>query len=191
MENVFLFSSDMYEVEKIINCKYYKNKKYYLIKWLCYPINQSTWEPKSNLKNLKYLIDEFEAEYPYTIDHNMYNIFCDEAKKRKKLKKKVKNNYYSNSNMKLISRKRNNDYFSDDELRVLNLDGLKTHLHIKKNKSQKKDKKQQKDDLIIDLRLEEDTNEENSIKSIEKEENKKEFEEKVQNFPKLIMPILL
>ena len=82
MENVFLFSSDMYEVEKIINCKYYKNKKYYLIKWLCYPINQSTWEPKSNLKNLKYLIDEFEAEYPYTIDHNMYNIFCDEDKKR-------------------------------------------------------------------------------------------------------------
>ena len=35
--------SDTYEVEKIINYKYIKNKKYYLIKWLYYPINQSTW----------------------------------------------------------------------------------------------------------------------------------------------------
>ena len=41
-----------YEVEKIINSKIYRNKKYYLIKWLCYPIHESTWEPKSNLKNL-------------------------------------------------------------------------------------------------------------------------------------------
>ena len=41
---------NIYEVEKIINFKYYKNKKYYLIKWLSYPISESTWEPKSNLK---------------------------------------------------------------------------------------------------------------------------------------------
>ena len=41
--------SGMYEVEKIINCKIYKNKKYYLIKWLCYPIYEATWEPKSNI----------------------------------------------------------------------------------------------------------------------------------------------
>ena len=78
--------SELYEVEKIINCKYFKNKKYYLIKWLYYPINQSTWEPKSNLKNLKYLIDEFESQYPYTIDKEMYNIFCNEIKIQNKMK---------------------------------------------------------------------------------------------------------
>ena len=33
-------SSGMYEVEKIINSKMYKNKKYYLVKWLCYPIHE-------------------------------------------------------------------------------------------------------------------------------------------------------
>ena len=49
-------SSEIYEVEKIINCKYYRNKKYYLVKWLCYPIYESTWEPKSNLKSLNYMI---------------------------------------------------------------------------------------------------------------------------------------
>ena len=40
MEIMFDSSSNMYEVEKIINCKTYHNKKYYLIKWLCYPINE-------------------------------------------------------------------------------------------------------------------------------------------------------
>ena len=75
---------DTYEVEKIINCKYIRNKKYYLIKWLCYPINQSTWEPKSNLENLEYMIEDFESKYPYSIDSFMYNIFCNDVNDKKK-----------------------------------------------------------------------------------------------------------
>ena len=75
MEYIYDTNTNLYEVEKIINCKIHKNKKYFLIKWLYYPIKDSTWEPKSNLKNLKYLIDEFESEYPYSIDQDMYNIF--------------------------------------------------------------------------------------------------------------------
>ena len=59
--------SGLYEVEKIINCKIYRNKKYYWIKWICYSIIKSTWEPKSNLKDLNYLIDDFEAQYPLLI----------------------------------------------------------------------------------------------------------------------------
>ena len=81
MENKTQTLNEMFEVEKIINSRIYRNKKYYLIKWLCYPINESTWEPKSNLKNLNYMLDRFEAEYPYSIDQNMYNIYCDESKK--------------------------------------------------------------------------------------------------------------
>ena len=71
-------SSEIYEVEKIINCKYYRNKKYYLVKWLCYPIYESTWEPKSSLKNLNYMINAFEAEYPYSVDQYMYEIYSKE-----------------------------------------------------------------------------------------------------------------
>ena len=82
MENISDSSSGMYEVEKIINYKTYRNKKYYLVKWLCYPIHESTWEPKSNLKNLNYMIDEFESEYPYSVDHDMYNIYCKEIQKK-------------------------------------------------------------------------------------------------------------
>ena len=47
METISAPSSGMYEVEKIINCKIFRNKKYYLIKWLCYPIYESTFLKQS------------------------------------------------------------------------------------------------------------------------------------------------
>ena len=67
--------NNVYEVEKIINCKFYRNKKYYLIKWLYFPILESTWEPKSSIKHLSSMINKFESEYPYSIDQDMYNIY--------------------------------------------------------------------------------------------------------------------
>ena len=142
--------SELCEVEKIINCKYFKNKKYYLIKWLYYPINQSTWEPKSNLKNLKYLIDEFESQYPYTIDKEMYNIFCNEIKIQNKMKIKdmqLNPNYH----IKFLSKKRKMVLFSDEDLNDPYFDGLKIHLHIKINENCFKLKKNDKNNLIIDL----------------------------------------
>ena len=50
MENNSDCFNKVYEVEKIITRKYYKNKKYYLIKWLCYPITESTWERNKKKK---------------------------------------------------------------------------------------------------------------------------------------------
>jgi len=176
--------SDTYEVEKIINCKYIRNKKYYLIKWLCYPINQATWEPKSNLESLEYMIEEFESKYPYSIDNFMYNIFCNDAETKKKLKNKNKN-----TNKKFISKKRNKDFYSSiEELDKLNLDRLKAHLYIRVNKNQLNDNKQKNDDLIIDLRAEGKENEEKLNNISENEINAKYFEEQKTNLPKLIMP---
>ena len=82
--------NEIYEVEKIINFKYYKNKKYYLIKWLSFPISESTWEPKSNLKYVNNMLIKFEKEYPNSIDQNMYNIYCSAINKEKKEVKKVR-----------------------------------------------------------------------------------------------------
>ena len=184
MENSPLLS-DTYEVEKIINCKYIRNKKYYLIKWLYYPINQSTWEPKSNLETLEYMINDFESKYPYSIDSFMYNIFYNDIKAKKKSKNRNKNIY-----KKYLSKKRNKDfYFSIDGLDKVNLDIFKKHLYISDNKKQLNDIKQKNDDLIIDLRTEGKENEEKLNNSSENEINAKYIEEQKSNFPKLIMPI--
>ena len=151
MESNYNNSWDMYEVEKIINCKCYRNKKYYLIKWLCYPINQSTWEPKSNLKNLNYMIKDFESEYPYSIDQYMYNIFCDEVESKKRNNKKAQNLKESSNESTFISKKRKIEYFSDFELNNAYLDKLKKHLYIDSNKNKNKDIKQINDEFVIDL----------------------------------------
>ena len=151
MEMTQDYRSDMYEVEKIINCKTFKNKKFYLVKWLCYPINQSTWEPKSNLKHLNSLIEEFERGYPYSIDQEMFNKFCEEEKKVKKSKNKNKTSKENENEIKFTAKKRKIEYFSDNELNDLYLDKLKTHLHININKNPINCSKSSNDDLIIDL----------------------------------------
>jgi hypothetical protein len=151
MEINYNNSSEMYEVEKIINCKSYHNKKYYLIKWLCYPISQSTWEPKSNLKHLNYMIQEFESEYPYSIDQNMYNIFCEEMENKKRSNKKAKNLKEPTNESKFVARKRKIEFFSDSELNNSYLDKLKKHLYIDINKSKIKDIKKTNDEFVIEL----------------------------------------
>ena len=176
--------SDTYEVEKIINCKYIRNEKYYLIKWLFYPINQSTWEPKSNLENLEYMIEDFESKYPYSIDSFMYNIFCNDVKEKKKSKNRNKN-----TNKKFLSKKRNKDFYSFmEELDKVNLDRFKKHLYINDKKKQSNDNKPKNDDLIIDLRTEGKENEEKLNNSSENEINAKYIEEQKSDLPKLIMP---
>ena len=180
---------DFYEVEKIINCKYFKNKKYYLIKWLFYPINQSTWEPKSNLKNLTYLIHEFEASYPFSIDQNMYNIFCKEENK-KSVKSKKKNFPTSQKENQFISKKRKIEYFSESELNDHYFDKLKIHLHINEDKNRCERRKQSKDELVIDLSLNNSTIEETSFKNPSLEESNGNLQNPISNSG-LKMPILL
>ena len=122
-------SNKMYEVEKIINCKFYKNKKYYLIKWLCYPISECTWEPKSSIKHLNEILGKFESEYPKSIDQNMYKIYCFEMKKRKKSKKGQKKKEVQNET-KLLSKKKKIEGFSKAELKDIYYEKLKNHLFI-------------------------------------------------------------
>ena len=189
MENNYNNSSEMYEVEKIINCKCYRNKKYYLIKWLCYPINQSTWEPKSNLKNLNYLIQEFESEYPYSIDQNMYNIFCEEVINKKRNKKKDKILKESSNESKFIAKKRKMEYFSDFELNNAYLDKLKQHLYIGSYKTKNKDIKETNDEFVIDLSSTEQTEENingNSLQVLKLEATEKTNTNYKLRLPKMI-----
>ena len=189
MQKSLYLEGDFYEVEKIITRKYFKNKKYYLIKWLYYPINQSTWETPSNLKHLQYLINDFEAQFPNTIDQNMYNIFCNEIKNKKTRKIKDKKCFDPNIHLKFLSKKRNNGLILDEELNDPYLEGLKAHLHIKTNKSCLINDKEINNGLFIDLSNTNDKSDEDSINTIEKETNEKLLDENSQKI--LIRPKLL
>lgn len=162
---------EIYEVEKIIARKIYKSKKYYLIKWLYFPINESTWEPKSNLTNINYMMNKFEAEYPSSIDQYMYDIYCEEYKKKIKRTKKSKK---SQKVKKLLSKKIKFECFSQSELKDIYYEKLKKHLHI--NNKEKNDN----NDLMIEISS-------NKTQSGDNISNLDENEEK-NDFQRLIIP---
>ena len=187
-------SGDMnkiYEVEKIINFKYYKNKKYYLIKWLSYPISESTWEPKSNLKYLNDMLIKFENEYPYSIDQNMYNTYCNEVNKRKKRGKKGQKKKEIKNGIKYLSKTKKIEGFTKTELKDILYDKLKNHLFLNITKRHSNINKI-KNQVIIDLSTCNtcpSPSEENISFFINENTNLKDTEEK-NNGNKLIQPIL-
>ena len=52
-----------YEVETILDCKWVRGRRQYLIKWKGYPNTENTWEPKTNL-NCSELVSEFHRRNP-------------------------------------------------------------------------------------------------------------------------------
>ena len=157
---------EIYEVEKIIARKIYKSKKYYLIKWLYFPINESTWEPKSNLTNINYMMNKFEDEYPSSIDQYMYDIYCEEYKKKIKRTKKSKK---SQKVKKLLSKKIKFECFSQSELKDIYYEKLKKHLHI--NNKEKNDN----NDLMIEISSNKAQSDDN-ISNLDENEEKKFFQ---------------
>ncbi len=75
--------TDYYLVEKILDKKRFGRQIKYLVKWENYPIEQSSWEPLSNLELVKEKIDEFEKELK---GRNKVQLIC--LKKNKKYKEK-------------------------------------------------------------------------------------------------------
>ena len=185
MENLGDSSSGMYEVEKIINSKIYRNKKYYLVKWLCYPIYESTWEPKTSLKDINFMIDAFESGYPYSIDQEMYGIYLEEQEKRlkKRNKRKSKSKEFQGRD-KFLQKKKKMEYFSHSELKDDYFDKLKIHLHLDMIKRKIK---AHQGDLVIELNSYSSSNDESVTNEESNKENTNIIEEK-KNFLQLIIP---
>jgi hypothetical protein len=51
-----------YIVEKILDKKKVGSVWKYRVKWEGFPEEECTWEPKENLRNVKYLLDEFQTK---------------------------------------------------------------------------------------------------------------------------------
>lgn len=52
-------SEDEWEVEAILDCRINRNSMQYLIKWVGYPNEESTWEPLSNLTKMNDIMNQF------------------------------------------------------------------------------------------------------------------------------------
>ena len=189
MENNPESLNEVFEVEKIITCKFCKNNKYYLIKWLSYPITESTWEPKSNIKHLKEILDKFEVNYPNSIDQNMYKIYCNEMKKRKITSKKKQKKKENKNGIVSLSKIKKIEGFTKAELKNICYEKLKSHFFIDVIK---RNVEKAENQVIIELTSNSSStsiSEENISIIISEKEDIKEMKEK-NNENKLNIPIL-
>ena len=83
----------LYKVEKIITRKIVDGRRLYLIKWEGYSIKYCSWEPLCHLINILDMVENFENNYPKSIDLNKLYLFNREyeyynSRKEKKQRKK-------------------------------------------------------------------------------------------------------
>ena len=78
--------TDYYEVEKIITRRLVGKNRIYLIKWAGYPIKDCTWEPISHLYKINFLVEDFDNNFPKSIDKRQLRKFFHATNKRHKQK---------------------------------------------------------------------------------------------------------
>ena len=87
-------SKDYFIVDKIIARKLVGKKKLYLIKWKGYPVGDCSWEPISNLVNITNMVEDFDKNFPNSIDKRRLKKYLKVIKQRSNQIIKIKNPFF-------------------------------------------------------------------------------------------------
>ena len=87
-------SKDYFIVDKIIARKLVCKKKLYLIKWKGYPVGDCSWEPISNLVNITNMVEDFDKNFPNSIDKRRLKKYLKVIKQRSNHIIKIKNPFF-------------------------------------------------------------------------------------------------
>ena len=181
---------DCFEVEKIITRKVDGKNKFYLVKWVGYPLKDCSWEPFSHLQKISGMIETFEQNFPNSIDKKrlrkylyVSNLISKKGShiikiKNPFLKKRVFKNKQIRKNDNIIICIDNSNYFNKKD------EEKKEEEEEKENYEENKETEISIDNISIkeekeNLKIDENLNEINMINSDE------------NNLPKLIKPIIV
>ena len=87
-------SKDYFIVDNIIARKLVGKKKLYLIKWKGYPVGDCSWEPISNLVNITNMVEDFDKNFPNSIDKRQLKKYLKVIKQRSNHIIKIKNPFF-------------------------------------------------------------------------------------------------
>ena len=116
---IFNDIEDYYEVEKIITRRFYGKNKIYLIKWLGYPIEDCTWEPASHLEKINDLIENFDANFPRSIDKRLLRKYLRTENRGKKQRVKNKNHIKAKNTVNIKKSKNNQILINLDDFSIV------------------------------------------------------------------------
>jgi hypothetical protein len=105
-----------YDVERILEKDENNGIPLYLVKWLGYPLKEATWEPKSNLVNVKYMIEEYDKSLKKKKNKESVTL---KGEKREDKSKISKENLVISQNEKDKEKEHNNRHPIDPDLKNL------------------------------------------------------------------------
>jgi len=197
IDEFYNFGNEYFNVERIITRKYKDNKKYYLVKWVGYPLKDCSWEPASNLENIKLMVDNFDNNYPNSINKRLLKKYFRLIHGNKRNKSKNKDN------LKLKKYFKNKDNYNNLLIRINNSIIFNKEKNVKEKKEEK-----YKDIEVLIKRSDEKEDEKHQQEKFP--ENNEKYEDKIVNkedinlikieniymddkddAPKLIRPIII
>lgn len=102
-----------FDVENIITRKYNGKTKLYLIKWAGYPIKECTWEPIAHLHKINNLVQNFEKNFPNSVNKRLLKNYLRATNNELKKKNKTKNQSIKKRGLKNRNNINNNHIIID------------------------------------------------------------------------------
>ena len=174
-------NKDYYEVEKIITRKTFGKNRMYLIKWLGYPLKDCSWEPISNLSSISDMVENFDQNFPHSVDKRQLKKYLYIIKHRESHIIRIKNPFLEKRVFKKEKIKHKNDV-------IIYIDNSKNNIEFEEEKKEKKEIEIEFQSNLTEMKKEEETvnlneKENNDVLNISFSDDKKSL--------KLIKPIII
>ena len=130
---------DYFDVEKIITRKINGKKKYYLIKWVGYPLKDCSWEPISHLQNISHMIEIFDNNFPASIDKKGLKRYLCAINRKESHIIRIKNPFLKSKCFRKLKKKKESNI-------IINIDNSRININLE-NIEKKEEKKEEEKEI--------------------------------------------
>ena len=129
-----------FDVEKIITRKIDGKNKYYLIKWVGYPIKDCSWEPVSHLKNISHMVEIFDNNFPSSIDKKGLKRYSYVINRKESHIIRIKNPFLKAKCFRKIKKNKERNI-------IISIDNSRININLE-NKEIKEEKKEEEKEIV-------------------------------------------
>jgi len=178
-----------FDVEKIITRKIDGKNKYYLIKWVGYPLKDCSWEPVSHLQNISHMVEIFDNNFPSSIDKKGLKRYLYVINRKESHIIRIKNPFLKAKCFSKIKKKKNRNI-------IISIDNSRININLENKEIQEEKKEEEKEIVKNDTETEINicNNNDEDKQNLNLSENLNELNMKVdyeKNDLKLKRPILI